>query len=47
LTSYRYIVIVSEKEVKLPETLTEDGVEYRHVNIVVDPSPPSQAARNA
>ena len=47
LTGYRYIVVVSEKEVKLPETLTEDGVEYRHVKIVVNPSTPSKAARDS
>ena len=46
LIGYRYIVVVSEKEVELPETFTEDGVEYRHVNIVVNPSTPSEAARN-
>lgn len=47
LIGYRYIVVVSEKEVKLSETLTEDGIEYRHVNIVVNPSAPSKAARGS
>lgn len=47
LTGYRYIVLVSEKEIKLPETTKEGGIEYRYVNIVVDPSTPSEAARRA
>jgi hypothetical protein len=47
LIGYRYIVVISEKEVKLPETLTEDGIEYRHLNIVINPSTPSKAARDS
>jgi hypothetical protein len=47
LTGYRYIVVVSEKEIRLPEPHYDGGIEYRYVNIVVDPSTPSVAARNA
>ena len=43
LTSYRYAVVVSRKQVSLPDDLIADGVVYRHVNIAVNPLPPSKA----
>lgn len=46
LTGCRYIVLVSEKEIKLREAMKDGGVEYKYTNIVVDPSAPSVAARN-
>jgi hypothetical protein len=51
LTGYRYLIAVSENE--LPPTSvpaddrTPQGIEYRHINIVVDPGVPSKAARSA
>ena len=45
LTAYRYVVVVSRQETPLPDPIQDDGVEYRHINIVVSPSPPSQAAQ--
>jgi hypothetical protein len=46
LTGYRYIVVASDKEVKLPRSHKEGGIEYRYINIVVNPSTPSVVARN-
>jgi hypothetical protein len=41
LEDYRYIVLVTEKYIKLPPPRVEDGVEFRFVNIAVDPGWPS------
>jgi hypothetical protein len=43
LRDYRYLVIVSEDFVDLPEDFTEDDVRYRHVNIAVSPKSPSKS----
>ena len=42
LTAYRYAIVVSRRQVSLPEDLSADGVVYRHINIAVDPLTPSQ-----
>ncbi len=42
LTAYRYAVVVSRRQVNLPEDLSADGVVYRHINIAVEPQTPSQ-----
>lgn len=41
LTAYRYLVVVSGNQVNVPADLTEGSVIYRHVNIAVEPQPPS------
>jgi hypothetical protein len=43
LTTYRYAVLVSEKHVDTPSDLAENGVVWRHINIAVDPEPPSKS----
>jgi hypothetical protein len=43
LAGYRFIVLVSKETLKLPEDRLENGVVYRHVNIAVDPKPPSKS----
>lgn len=43
LTGYRYAVVVSHRQVAIPEDLREGGIVYRHVNVAVDPRTPSQA----
>ena len=43
LTGYRYAVVVSRKQVVVPADVVEDGVIYRHINIVVEPVTPSRA----
>lgn len=43
LTGYRYAVVVSRFQVEIPDDVTEGGVIYRHVNVVVAPRVPSQA----
>ena len=43
LTGYRYAVVVSRQQVSVPGDLTESEVVYRHINIAVDPQPPSRA----
>jgi hypothetical protein len=42
LTSYRYIVVVTQEQVGVPADLTKDDVVYRHINVAVDPRPPSK-----
>jgi hypothetical protein len=42
LTSYRYAVVVSEHQVKIPADLREGDVVYQHVNIAVNPLVPSK-----
>lgn len=49
LTTYRYLVLVTEKELP-PAAVPADevgvnGTTYRHINISVDPSTPSKVAR--
>ncbi len=43
LAQYRYIVIVSEKKLQMPPDDQRDGVIYRHINIAVNPDPPSKS----
>ena len=46
LRSYRYAVVVSEKDVAVPDDYDDGkGVIYRHVNIAVDPDLPSRPRR--
>ncbi|MCP4747988.1 MAG: hypothetical protein GY874_17900 [Desulfobacteraceae bacterium] len=42
LTGYRYAVVISRNEVKVPEDISEGEVIYRHINIAVAPKTPSQ-----
>jgi hypothetical protein len=42
LTTYRYLVVVSEKQVQPPDDYAEGSVTYRHINIAVDPATPSR-----
>ncbi len=42
LVGYRYAVVVSRQQVEVPEDHTEDGVVYKHVNVSVEPRPPSR-----
>lgn len=42
LAQYRYLIIVSERNLNMPGDYTEDGVTYRNINIAVDPTPPSK-----
>lgn len=41
LAQYRYLVFVSEKQLNMPENKTEDDITYWHINIAVNPDPPS------
>jgi hypothetical protein len=42
LATYRYVVLVSRPRVQTPSDVEESGTVYRHINIAVDPSPPSR-----
>jgi hypothetical protein len=42
LAGYRYLVVVSGPQVKVPPDITEGSVSYRHVNIAVQPYTPSK-----
>jgi hypothetical protein len=41
LAGYRFIILVSKEHLTLPEDCLENGVKYHHVNVAVDPKPPS------
>lgn len=43
LTAYRYAIVVSSQHVDTPGDVIENGVVYRHINIVVDPRSPSRS----
>ena len=46
LKSYRYLVAVTEKQApRTPEDRESNGMIYKHINIAVDPDPPSTAAK--
>lgn len=45
LSSYRYIIIVSEEQEEMPSDNVQGIITYRHVNIAVKPSSPSIASR--
>ncbi len=45
LEKQRFLVLVSQGRCSLPPDFEEEGVRYRHVNISVEPEPPSRAAR--
>lgn len=45
LSDYRYLIVVSEKNIEVPTPITENGVTYKHINIPVNPDPPSKASR--
>jgi len=42
LTTYPYAVVISRQQIQTPDDLMEDGVQYRHINIAVDPPIPSR-----
>lgn len=46
LKGYRYLVVVTEKQIATPEDSEVDGVIYKYINIAVNPASPSKAARN-
>lgn len=43
LSGSRYLVVVTRREVVVPDDLSEGGVVYRHINIPVEPHVPSRA----
>jgi len=43
LASYRYLVIVSESQLSMPADKIKNDINYRYVNIAVDPKIPSKA----
>jgi hypothetical protein len=48
LTGYRYVIAVSLEDLphgSVPDDLIVDGVVYRHINIAIEPKPPSVRAR--
>jgi hypothetical protein len=42
LTAYRYLVVVSDEHITVPADIVDGAVVCRHINIVVDPQPPSR-----
>ena len=47
LVNYRYLVMVSEKSMKMPGDLVEDNVTFRYINLPVDPDTPSKEAKKS
>lgn len=45
LTNYRYLVMVTEKGMKMPSDLLKGTIVYRHINIAVNPDTPSVEAK--
>lgn len=45
ITNYRYLVMVSEKRMDMPNDSIKGATIYRHVNISVNPKSPSEEAR--
>lgn len=43
LTAFRYLVAVSSKHITVPADVHDGSVIYRHINLAVDPEPPSRA----
>jgi hypothetical protein len=41
----RYLVLVSRARVEEPGNLVQNGITYRHINIALDPGPPSRERR--
>jgi hypothetical protein len=42
LKRYRYAIVVSRKNIPIPEDIEIKGIVYRHINVAVDPDTPSQ-----
>lgn len=47
LTTYRYAVVVSRRQIAVPADVEQGGIVYRNINIAVDPEPPSRRAQAA
>lgn len=47
LVNYRYLVMVSEKSMKIPSDLIEGNLTFRHINLPVDPDTPSKEAKKS
>ena len=45
IANYRYLVMVSEERMKMPDDQVKGIVTYRHINIAVNPDTPSVEAR--
>lgn len=45
LATHRYLVVVTEKQTQPPADMIKDAIIYRHINIAVNPEPPSVAAK--
>ena len=45
IANYRYLVMVSERKMKMPDNRLEEAITYRHINIAVNPKDPSVEAR--
>lgn len=47
LTNYRYLVMVSEKNLAIPKDIKEDTITYRLINLAVNPNLPSIEAKKS
>lgn len=44
LSTHRFIVLVTEDRISLPEDVISDGVVYRHIGVAINPNVPSKSA---
>ena len=47
LANYRYLVMVSQKSMKMPDNLVESSIVYRLINVPVEPDTPSKEAKKS
>jgi hypothetical protein len=45
LRAFRYLVVVSNNHITVPEDFEDEAVVYRHINIVTSPATPSQHSK--
>ena len=45
LRAFRYLVVVSNDHITVPEHFEDEAVVYRHINIVTSPATPSQHSK--
>jgi hypothetical protein len=47
LRNTRYVILISKKQLTIPNDQERNGIKYRHINIPVTPLTPSESARKS
>ncbi|MCK5093183.1 MAG: hypothetical protein KAR18_00575 [Spirochaetes bacterium] len=45
IRNFRYLIMVSDSRLQMPDDIIKDGTTYRHINIAVDPGTPSEESK--